>query len=79
MEIQAKLWYYGSFDLVRTVELLKDPAIQAQIRKETDDLHTDYENLYLNAGGCDGIVRSREENAPRGWGTMVHASYEFTK
>jgi N-acyl-D-amino-acid deacylase len=38
------------------VKRLKDPAIRAQIRKEVTAPSTSFENLWLGAGGADGVL-----------------------
>jgi len=38
------------------VKRLKDPAIRAQIRKEVMAPSTSFENLWLGAGGADGVL-----------------------
>jgi N-acyl-D-amino-acid deacylase len=38
------------------VKRLKDPAVRAQARKEVMASSTSFENLYLGAGGADGVL-----------------------
>lgn len=37
-------------------ERLADPAVRAQIKKEIETESADWENLYLGAGGADGVL-----------------------
>jgi N-acyl-D-amino-acid deacylase len=48
-------WYFKD-GMEKALELLKDPELRKKIQREMDDPKTDYENLYLNAGGWDGIT-----------------------
>ncbi len=41
---------------VKLFERLADPAVRAEIRHMIEDTHTDWENLYANAGGPEGIL-----------------------
>lgn len=60
-------WYFAD-GMEQAAELLKDPAMREKIRKEMDDPATDYENLYLNAGGWGGITICTSGNVPEAEG-----------
>lgn len=66
-------WYFKD-GMDKTIEMLKDPEMRKQIQKEMDDPATDYENLYLNAGGWDGIMICASPNVPEAEG-MTFTEY----
>ena len=51
--IPAKYHAGGADELVKR---LKDPAIRAEIRKDVTAPSTSFENLWLGAGGADGVL-----------------------
>ena len=52
----------------KLVENLKQPEYRAAVRAEMEDPKTNYENLYLNAGGWDGITICTSPNEPEAEG-----------
>lgn len=63
-------WYFKD-GMDKAVEMLKDPEMRKKIQQEMDDPATDYENLYLNAGGWDGITICACEKVPEAEGMTV--------
>ena len=63
-------WYFKD-GMDKAVEMLKDPEMRKKIQQEMDDPATDYENLYLNAGGWDGITVCACGNVPEAEGLTV--------
>ena len=58
------------------IENLKSPAFRNQVKEEMRNPATDYENLYLNAGGWDGITICTSPNVPEAEGLTVTAYAE---
>ena len=63
-------WYFTG-GVGKVVELLKDPAARAKIRREMEDPATPYENLYLNAGGFGGITACGAAATPEAEGKTI--------
>ena len=63
-------WYFSD-GMDKVIELLKDPAMRKQIQSEMEDPATDYENLYLNAGGWNGITVCTSPNVPEAEGITI--------
>lgn len=53
------------------VEMLKDPAIREQIKREIMDPATPFENQYLSCGGFDGVFVSRCAATPEYEGMTI--------
>lgn len=53
------------------VEMLKDPAMREQIKREMMDPATGFENQYLNCGGFDGVFVSRCAETPEYEGMTI--------
>jgi len=66
-------WYFTD-GMEQAAKLLQDPAMRRKIRSEMSDPATDYENLYLNAGGWDGITICTSGNVPEAEG-LTFAEY----
>ena len=63
-------WHFaGGKD--QLIENLKQPAFRQQVKEEMLDPATDYENLYLNAGGWDGITICTSPNVPKAEGLTI--------
>lgn len=63
-------WHFSQ-GLDHLVEKLKSPEFREQVKAEMLDSTTDYENLYLNAGGWDGIAICTSPNVPEAEGLTV--------
>ena len=63
-------WHFSE-GVPALVEKLKDPAFRAQVKAEMLDPKTDYENLFLNAGGWEGITFCHSPNVPEAEGMTV--------
>ena len=66
-------WHFSE-GTERLVERLKDPQFRQQVRQEIEDPATNFENLYLNSGGWDGITICTSPNVPEAEG-MTFAAY----
>ena len=63
-------WHFSQ-GLEHLVEKLKSPEFRAQVKAEMLSSATDYENLYLNAGGWDGIAICTSPCTPEAEGLTV--------
>src|SRR5258708_20518816 len=48
--------------LNKLLQRLQDPAIRSRIKSELEVSHTDWENLYLDAGSASGVMVSSVVN-----------------
>ena len=60
-------WHFAE-GTEQLLENLKDPAYREKVKTEMLDPETDYENLFLNAGGWDGITICTSPNVPEAEG-----------
>lgn len=63
-------WYFKD-GMEKGLEIIKDSEMRKKIRQEMDDPATDYENLYLNAGGWDGIIICACDKTPEAEGLTI--------
>ena len=63
-------WHFTE-GVQKLIERLPDPALQAEIRREMNDPATDYENVYLNAGGWSGVLICSAPETPQYAGMYV--------
>ena len=65
-------WHFaGGKD--QLIEKLKQPEFRRQVQREMTDPATDYENLYLNSGGWEGISICTSPNVAEAEGLTVAA------
>ena len=63
-------WYFNE-GIDHMLDLISKPEMRAKIRREMEDPDTPYENLYLNAGGWDGITICLTPKTPEAEGLTV--------
>ena len=63
-------WHFSS-GVPALLEKLKDPAFRAEVKAQMLDPTTDYENIFLNAGGWDGVTLTLSPNVPQAEGMTI--------
>ena len=63
-------WHFSD-GMDALIEKLKSESFRQQVKDEMNNPETDYENLYLNAGGWDGISICTSPNVPEAEGITV--------